>query len=558
MATEIQRIAEQGVLTLPDAAWEQARQRMDVVGPLATLDFVGHQAADDAAHSLGLSRRQVYVLIRRARQGSGLVTDLARGQSSGGKGKGRLSEPVELIIRDLLQKRFLTRQKRSLAAVYREIAQACKAQKLRVPVRNTVALRVANLDPRKVTRSRGGQDAAHDLQGVGGLPPEVTAPLEQVQIDHTVIDLIIVDERDRQPIGRPYLTVAIDVFTRCVPGMVVTLEAPSAVSAGLCLAHAACDKRPSLERLDVEMNWPMSGKPKLLYLDNAAEFKSEALRRGCEQHGIQLSYRPPGLPHFGGIVERIIGTAMQMIHELPGTTFSNPNQRGKYDSDGMAALTLRELERWLTLAIGAYHGSVHGSLLQPPEALWADAVARSGTPAIVTHATAFLVDFLPVIRRTLTRTGFVIDHIHYYADALKPWIARRGSLPPFLIRRDPRDISRIWVLEPDEKQYLEIPYRTLSHPAITLWEQRQALASLRQLGREQVDEAALFSMIRQMRDIVDTAQHTTRKARRDQERRQHLKPQSPSGKLAPPVTDVPDAQTKGQPAAMPFGQIEEW
>ncbi|MBV4715386.1 hypothetical protein Q5482_24775 [Escherichia coli] len=42
------------------------------------------------------------------------------------------------------------------------------------------------------------------------------------------IDLIVVDDRDRQPIGRPYLTLAIDVFTRCVLGMVVTLEAPSA------------------------------------------------------------------------------------------------------------------------------------------------------------------------------------------------------------------------------------------------------------------------------------------------------------------------------------------
>ena len=42
----------------------------------------------------------------------------------------------------------------------------------------------------------------------------------------------------------------------------------------------------------------------------------------------------------------------------------------------------------------------------------------------------------------MTRTGFVIDHIHYYADALKPWIARRDRLPAFLIRRDPRDISR--------------------------------------------------------------------------------------------------------------------
>ena len=559
MTSDTPPIAAQGVATLPDEAWAQARHRTEIIGPLAALEVVGHEAADEAAQALGLSRRQVYVLIRRARQGTGLVTDLTPGRSGGGKGKGRLPEPVERIIRELLQKRFLTKQKRSLAAFHREVAQACKTQKLPVPARNTVAQRIAGLHPAKIARSRGGQDAARPLQGAGGIPPEVTMPLEQVQIDHTVIDLIVVDERDRQPIGRPYLTLAIDVFTRCVLGMVVTLEAPSAVSVGLCLAHAACDKRPWLEGLNVEMDWPMSGKPRLLYLDNAAEFKSEALRRGCEQHGIRLDYRPPGQPHYGGIVERIIGTAMQMIHdELPGTTFSNPGQRGEYDSEKMATLTLRELERWLALAVGTYHGSVHNGLLQPPAARWAEAVERVGVPAVVTRPTAFLVDFLPVIRRTLTRTGFVIDHIHYYADALKPWIARRERLPAFLIRRDPRDISRIWVLEPEGQQYLEIHYRTLSHPAVTLWEQRQALAKLRQLGREQVDESALFRMIGQMREIVTTAQKATRKARRDADRRQHLKTSEPPAKPIPPDVDMADPQADNLPPAKPFDQIEEW
>ncbi|MBH4300522.1 transposase [Pseudomonas aeruginosa] len=559
MTSDTPPIAAQGVATLPDEAWAQARHRTEIIGPLAALEVVGHEAADEAAQALGLSRRQVYVLIRRARQGTGLVTDLTPGRSGGGKGKGRLPEPVERIIRELLQKRFLTKQKRSLAAFHREVAQACKTQKLPVPARNTVAQRIAGLHPAKIARSRGGQDAARPLQGAGGIPPEVTMPLEQVQIDHTVIDLIVVDERDRQPIGRPYLTLAIDVFTRCVLGMVVTLEAPSAVSVGLCLAHAACDKRPWLEGLNVEMDWPMSGKPRLLYLDNAAEFKSEALRRGCEQHGIRLDYRPPGQPHYGGIVERIIGTAMQMIHdELPGTTFSNPGQRGEYDSEKMATLTLRELERWLALAVGTYHGSVHNGLLQPPAARWAEAVERVGVPAVVTRPTAFLVDFLPVIRRTLTRTGFVIDHIHYYADALKPWIARRERLPAFLIRRDPRDISRIWVLEPEGQHYLEIHYRTLSHPAVTLWEQRQALAKLRQLGREQVDESALFRMIGQMREIVTTAQKATRKARRDADRRQHLKTSEPPAKPIPPDVDMAVPQADNLPPAKPFDQIEEW
>jgi len=368
MATDTPPITEHGVATLPEQAWECARRRVEIIGPLAQSETVGHDAADAAAQALGLSRRQVYVLICRARQGTGLVTDLAPGKSSGGKGKGRLPDSIERIIRELLQKRFLTKQKRSLATFHREVAQACKAQKLRVPARNTVALRIVGLDPLKTVRSREGQDASRELQSAGGVPPTVSEPLEQVQIDHTVIDLIVVDTRDRQPIGRPYLTLAIDVFTRCVLGMVVTLEAPSAVSVGLCLAHVVCDKRPWLEGLDVEMDWPISGKPRLLYLDNAAEFKSEALRRGCEQHGIRLDYRPPGQPHYGGIVERIIGTAMQMIHDLPGTTFSNPGQRGEYDAERMASLTLRELERWLTLAVGTYHGSVHNGLLQPPAA----------------------------------------------------------------------------------------------------------------------------------------------------------------------------------------------
>lgn len=561
MASDTSPIAEQGVATLSNDAWAQARRRTEIIGLLVAFEVVGHEAVDGAAQALGLSRRQVYVLIRRARQGAGLVTDLAPDQSDGGKGKGRLPEPVERIIRELLQKRFLTKQKRSLAAFHREVAQACKAQKLRVPARNTVALRIASLDPLKATRRREGQDASRNLQGAGGVPPAVTTPLAQVQIDHTVIDLIVVDERDRQPIGRPYLTIAIDVFTRCVVGMVVTLEAPSAVSVGLYLAHAACDKRPWLEILDVEMDWPMSGKPMLLYLDNAAEFKSEALRRGCEQHGIRLDYRPLGQPHYGGIVERIIGTAMQMIHdELPGTTFSNPGQRGEYASEKMAALTLRELERWLALAVGTYHGSVHNGMLQPPAARWAEAVECVGVPAVVTRTTAFLVDFLPIIRRTLTRTGFVIDHIHYryYADALKPWIARRDRLPAFLIRRDPRDISRIWVLEPEGLHYLEIPYRTLSHPAVTLWEQRQALAKLRQQGREQVDELALFRMIGQMREIVTTAQKATRKARRDADRRRHLKASARPDKPVPPEVDVADPQADNLPPAKPFEQIEEW
>ena len=565
MDAESVRIAESGTLTMSDVVWDRMKLISAAIAPLATQSIAGRVAVGAVAASLGISGRQVYVLIKRLRDGSGLLTDLAPGHSSGGKGASRLVDEVEDLVRVIVRKQFLTRQKRSVAAVHRDIAMACRAQALPVPSRSSVERRIRALNPVEVGRRRGGPDAVRSLQSAGGDVPVIGTILEQVQIDHTVIDVIVVDERERHPIGGPYLTVAIDVFSRTLVGMVVTLEAPSAVSVGLCLAHTATDKRPWLEGLGVDVSWPMSGKPRQLYLDNAAEFKSEALRRGCEQHGIDLAYRPPGRPHYGGIVERVIGTAMQQVHELPGTTFSNPVERGRYDSDRMATLTLGELEKWLALAVASYHGSIHSTLGQTPTGRWAEGVAATGMPAVVSNPTAFLIDFLPVVRRTLTRTGFVIDHVHYFANALKPWISRRDTLDPFLIRRDPRDLSRIWVLEPDGHLYVEVPYRTMANPVVSLWEHQRALARLHERGIAQVDEEVLFRMIGQMRDIASTASKTTKRMRRDAERRRTTPAVATSGAQSPGAVVPPDSPDDEPPdapspaiAVAGFDQIEQW
>jgi putative transposase len=547
-------IPERGVLTLSEQAWAEAHRRALVITPLAARSAVDQQTADEAAAQLGLSRRQIYNLLRQFRRGDGLVTDLAPGRSEGGKGQGRLAPAVEAILRATLQDFYLARPKRSEAALTREVARRCRQAGVRPPARNTIRARIERLDPVVVARQREGDQAARPLEPAAGVAPQPQRPLDLVQIDHTPIDLIVVDEAAREPIGRPFLTLAIDVFSRCVVGMVVTLEAPSATSVGLCLAHAVTDKRPWLERLGIEAGWPMTGKPRAIHLDNASEFHSEALRRGCEQYGIVRLYRPPGEPHFGGVIERLIGTAMGMIHELPGTTFSDPQERGSYDSEASAILTLAELERWLALAIaGPYHRTVHGTLGEPPAVRWADGVARHGAPLTVSNPKAFLIDFLPVIRRTIQRTGFVVDHVTYYADVLKPWIARRDRLERFVIRRDPRDLSRVWVLDPEGVCYVEIPYRSLSHPAVTLWEHRRAVARLRERGRAQVDEAAVFRMIEQMRAITATAARERRRARRDDARRAHLPAAAPL-----PHHEVPEVSNITGVAARPFDEIEEW
>ena len=66
-----ERLVERGVLSAPDAVWELAVQRATVIGRLAQAERVGVAAADAAADELGISRRLVYVLVRRWREGWG-------------------------------------------------------------------------------------------------------------------------------------------------------------------------------------------------------------------------------------------------------------------------------------------------------------------------------------------------------------------------------------------------------------------------------------------------------------------------------------------------------
>lgn len=539
------------MLTLSEKAWAQAKRRAAIIVPLVAQGPVTKTAAEKAAKKLGVSTRQLYRLIAKCRKGEGLVTDMAPGCSSGGRGKARLEEVVEQIIADVIKSFYLSRQRRSLAVIVREVRMRCIKLGYHAPARNTVEVRIKNLDPKTVTHSREGYDATKRLQPIVGETPPVHGPLAVVQMDHSPVDLIVVDEVSREPIGRPSLTLGIDVYTRCIVGMLLSLEAPSATSVGLCLAHASCNKDAYLLRLGLEdVEWPMHGKPECIHVDNASQFHSEALERGCEQHGIKRDYRPMNQAHFGGIIERVIGTAMKMSHELPGTTFSNVQERGKYDSERTAVLTLQDLEKWLVLAIASYHNNIHSTLKMPPASFWKKN-ARPEQLISVRDEKAFLIDFLPVVKRSVGRNGFVIDHIAYYADSLKPWIANRDRLGKFTLRRDPRDLSRVWVLDPRSDQYIELPYRSISNPSVTLWEHRKAVAKLRELGRAEVDETTIFRMIDKMREIVNTATKESKRTRRENARRRHLSPPEECGMIMPP-------KNRQKAKAKRFDDIEEW
>lgn len=87
-----------------------------------------------------------------------------------------------------------------------------------------------------------------------------------------------------------------------------------------------------------------------------------------------------------------------------------------------------------------------------------------------------------------------------------------------MIRRDPRDLSKIYFLDPQSKSYFEIPYRHLARPTISLWEHRQAVKYLKETGKRQLNEELIFTAIQELRALTKEAATKSKQARRNQER----------------------------------------
>jgi putative transposase len=254
------------------------------------------QQAERAGQLLGLHSSTVYKLRRRFLRHpvTSAAAPIARGPKMGNK---RPDSGSEQAIQEV-PKEWLPRQRR--------LAHPLLAG-LKPPGRNTVARRWAEY--------REAQAAALADDPSAAVAPgtfSAAAPLDIVQIDHTQTDVIVVDDWCRRPLGRPWLSVAIDLHGR-------------------------------------------------------------ALRTGCAQYGVELMYRPVGRPQFGGHVERMNRTLMERLRGLPGATGNSPKGRkARRRPEQEAALTLAEFERWLAVEVAQrYHYSEHRGLAgATPASVW--------------------------------------------------------------------------------------------------------------------------------------------------------------------------------------------
>jgi putative transposase len=436
------------------------------------------------------------------------------------------------VVRATIEDFYLTKQKRSLQKTCLEVIRRCRNAGLPPPHPNTVRNRIALISDQLKLDSREGRQAAREKYApLKGVFPGADWPLAVVQIDHTKLDIVLVDDITRRPIGRPWITLAIDVFSRIVAGMHVSFDPPSASSVGLCLAHAILPKESWLVKRGIAAPWPVWGVPACVHVDNAKEFRGKMLGRACEQYGIRIDWRPVATPHFGGHIERLLGTFLREIHNLPGTTFSNPMERGRYDHEKEASLTLSEFDTWLgTFIVEVYHQRPHSAIGVSPIKRYEEGILGSaerparGLPPKIADEERLRLDFMPYVERTVQPYGIVIDEVHYYSDSLRGWInatdpGSKGRKRTFIVRRDPRDISVVWFWDPEIGQYMDVPYRDTSRPAISVWELREASRRLKAEGLAQISEDLIIEAYDRMRALEETAVREPKRARLSRHRR---------------------------------------
>lgn len=571
--TSKDEVKQSDLSLIPESDWKYASTWADRLRALLSVSRLTTKMVDKVARDANVSRATVYRKLKEFKY-SGKASSLIPNKSDGGKGKSRLDDKTETIIRTtILDLRFTSgRKKHRLDDVYEEIKHKLESAKLEVPHMITVQRRIQSIQKEKESEQPSSiNDSGKRNVAYPGHFPGADFPLAVVQIDHTPLDIIVVDDIDREPIGRPWITLAVDVFSRTIPGFYISLDPPGDISVGLCIAHSILPKDEWLAKHNINIPWPSWGVMNKIHADNAGEFHSDMLKRACKEYGIDLEWRPVKKPHYGAHIESLLGTFAEKIHELPGTTFSNPKQRGKYNSEKHAAMTVGELEEWhARLIAGVYHQEVHSALLTSPVKQYEKGILGTkdipgrGLPLLIQDKDRLRLDLMPGEERTIQEYGVVIDHIHYYSGVLSRYINKteKDSIRKrkFIFKRDPRDISRIYFFDPDLKEYFRIPYRDTSKPAMSIWEYRKVRRRIKEQGLESIDERLIFQTFKDMKAIEEKAIRETKSRRREAQRRRLHKqieePKTADGKPSfQAQVNEPDV-TAEMPTIEPFDDME--
>lgn len=472
--------------------------------------------------------------------------------------KPRMNHTVIELTQSILRSTFLDDRRPSAQAIYHLLCAEIEGEnlkrnpedKLRAPSRASFYRTVATLDAYDADLNRHGKQYAKrkHRHGVRIHPPSMV--LERVESDSNYVDLIVVDENG-DPIGRPVLTVLIDIFSRCVLGWDLSFVPPC----------AAKTLRAYKDALSSENGRLAGGAPIELIVDGGPEFRNSSLFQVAERFGTSVRIVSPREPNEKPHVERFFRTMnTTFIHLMHGTTRSSPQDRGDYRAVKNAWIQLEELrERFAAWLEQIYHNSLHSELGMPPSVAWKKATELD-TP------TRYRDEGLDMVcrksaERTISGGRVQLFNLCWTSPALPDLAARLAQHPEkdrVTVLYDETDLDHVFVVDPEDSTRLvrADPVDARYQKGLTLTEHQAASTALKAAGKEVTNTILLNQARKRLWDELDLSTTKARKrfARMQNEKMaSRLRAAGHQGQLAsdPDASALPSEQTHLLEATLP-------
>jgi len=298
--------AKKILLSTPPERLRAALERLAVIKPV----LEGKLRPKDARNRLPNFSTWLRRAKNAVREFGSAVIGLIDGRQRQGHHGSHLSVADEAVISEVIESVYATNRAPKKCAAYARYRRVCTERCRRPVSEKSFHKRIRRYAADWLERQRHGNMAAAAI--AAPVDAETLLPgggrwfLHVGHCDEFTFDLATVFPELGIPLGTAWVAVMIDSYTRTTLAIVATFEAPSYVTTMALLRE--CVSR-----------W--GRLPEILFMDNGPGYKNDSLKLFAEYYGIQLCWRPPGMPRWGSEIERFVGDVNQRVaNELPGAT----------------------------------------------------------------------------------------------------------------------------------------------------------------------------------------------------------------------------------------------
>jgi len=356
-----------------------------------------------------------------------------------GNRSNRLPKEAHTLAEEWIGKDYEALQQKSKYASWLGLKAECEKRGMAAPGYKTFCDWVSRRPMFESVLKRRGPRAAYAVSAwhhelTRTTPQHGERPFEIGHIDHTELDIELVCSVTGRLLGRPWLTLLMDAFSRRALAFYLTFDPPSYRSGMMIIRE--CVRRHA--RL-----------PQVLVLDGGAEFQSVYFETLLARYECTKKTRPAAKARFGSVCERLFGTTnTQFVHNLRGNTQITREVRHvtrSVDPKGLAAWTIGELhDRMAEYLYEVYDVLDHPALGQSPRTAFESGMEVSGARLhrAIPYDRELLIATLPATPRgTATVSpgrGIKVNHIYYWSETFREAGVESEAVP---VRYDPHDVG---------------------------------------------------------------------------------------------------------------------